>query len=176
MRALRAWFRYEKSRAGGAKRAAEGEGDLEVPGAPDYLTPFLQVRGTECPPPPTLGNVQVASCMRPMLRRPPPPARLQNALNPSKLTRDEAARADQQCRKALRERLIERVNIIQKRLDEENEKLMKKQQLFQRTREHVLTADEQFEKDCAEAMFRIGILEQRLARQVCGLRACPVDS
>ena len=34
---------------------------------------------------------------------------------------------DSECRKAMRARLIERVNIIQHRLDEENDKLHKKQ-------------------------------------------------
>jgi hypothetical protein len=40
---------------------------------------------------------------------------------------EEAKRIDHECRKAMRARLIERVNIIQHRLDEENEKLHKKQ-------------------------------------------------
>lgn len=40
---------------------------------------------------------------------------------------EEAKRADHECRKAMRARLVERVNIIQRRLDEENEKLQKKQ-------------------------------------------------
>ena len=35
---------------------------------------------------------------------------------------------------------------------------------FQRTREHNEGADEEFEKFCQEAMFRIQILEQRLQR------------
>ena len=82
------------------------------------------------------------------------------------LLQAEAQRADRECRKALKERLIERVNIIQRRLDAENEKLQKKQQEFQRNRDQVEGAEEEFEKFCAEAMFRIGILEQRLQRQV----------
>ena len=40
------------------------------------------------------------------------------------------------------------------------------QQEFQRNRDQVEGAEEEFEKYCAEAMFRIGILEQRLQRQV----------
>ena len=42
------------------------------------------------------------------------------------------------------------------------------QQEFQRNRDQVEGAEEEFEKYCAEAMFRIGILEQRLQRQVGG--------
>ena len=42
-------------------------------------------------------------------------------------TQEEALRAEKACRRALKERLVERVNIIRRRLDEENEKLHKKQ-------------------------------------------------
>jgi len=87
--------------------------------------------------------------------------------DPDHPTKDEAARADKECRKALKERLIERVNIIQRRLDEENAKLAKKQAAFQRSQREQLGegAEEEFEQFCAEAMFKIGILEQRLQRQ-----------
>ena len=68
------------------------------------------------------------------------------------------------CLTALKERLVERANIIQKRLDDENQQLAKKQNAFQRTRDHTEGADEEFEKYCSAAMFRIGILEQRLSR------------
>ena len=64
----------------------------------------------------------------------------------------------------LKERLLERANIIQRRLDEENTTLAKKQAAFQRSREHLEGADEAFEAFCSKAMFRIQILEQRLAR------------
>ena len=40
------------------------------------------------------------------------------------------------------------------------------QQEFSRSRDQVEGAEEEFEKFCADAMFRIGILEQRLHRQV----------
>uniref|UniRef100_A0A7S1C183 Uncharacterized protein n=1 Tax=Bicosoecida sp. CB-2014 TaxID=1486930 RepID=A0A7S1C183_9STRA len=90
---------------------------------------------------------------------------LQTCVNPREPTREEAIKADRECRKALKERLIERVNIIQRRLEEENAALQKRQSAFQRNRDHVQGADEEFEQFCAEAMFRIGILEQRLQRQ-----------
>ena len=85
------------------------------------------------------------------------------------LLQEEAQRAERECARAMRARLVERVNIIQRRLDEENEKLQKKQQEFQRNRDQVDGAEEDFEKFCAEAMFRIGILEQRLQRHVSGV-------
>ena len=64
----------------------------------------------------------------------------------------------------VKERLLERANIIQRRLDDENSQLQKKQAAFQRSRDHVDGADEEFEKFCSEAMFRVQILEQRLSR------------
>lgn len=87
--------------------------------------------------------------------------------NPNNPTREEAVAADRACRKALKERLIERVNIIQRRLDDENAKLAKRQAAFQRSQREQLGegAEEEFERFCAESMFRIGVLEQRLQRQ-----------
>ncbi|KAJ1445509.1 hypothetical protein M885DRAFT_549673 [Pelagophyceae sp. CCMP2097] len=77
---------------------------------------------------------------------------------------DEAQHARDSCLKSLRERLIERANIIMTRLNEENAKLSKKQATFQRNqRDNDPQAEEDFEKFCSEAMFRIQILEQRLA-------------
>merc|ERR1712072_190430 len=80
------------------------------------------------------------------------------------ISKCQAENARDSCLKALKERLLERANIIQRRLDEENGQLAKKQAAFQRSRDHVEGADEEFEKFCSEAMFRIQILEQRLAR------------
>jgi len=80
------------------------------------------------------------------------------------ITVEEAEEARNSCLKALKERLLERATIIQCRLDDENAMLAKKQAAFQRSRDHVEGADEEFEKFCSEAMFRIQILEQRLAR------------
>jgi DnaJ-domain-containing protein 1 len=59
----------------------------------------------------------------------------------------------------LKERLIERANIIMTRLNEENAKLAKKQATFQRNqRDNDPQAEEDFERFCSEAMFRIQIL------------------
>jgi hypothetical protein len=89
---------------------------------------------------------------------------LQGSSDPKNPSREEAQNSRDACLKALKERLLERANIIQRRLDEENATLAKRQAAFQRSRDHVEGADEKFEKFCSEAMFRIQILEQRLAR------------
>ncbi|OQR89593.1 hypothetical protein ACHHYP_06188 [Achlya hypogyna] len=81
------------------------------------------------------------------------------------LTKDEAHTVRDLCLKNLKERLLERANIIQTRLDKENSALAKKQAAFQRSqREHDQGTDEEFERFCSETMFRIQILEQRLTR------------
>ena len=51
------------------------------------------------------------------------------------------------------------------RLDDENNLLARKQFGFQRTHDHATAEqEEEYEEFCAEAWFRIQILEQRLAR------------
>lgn len=64
---------------------------------------------------------------------------------------------------ALRARLVERANIIQSRLNDENAKLGREQERFQRSQREGDLSTEEYEKYCTEAMFRIQILEQRLA-------------
>jgi hypothetical protein len=80
------------------------------------------------------------------------------------LTKEEALKANDLCLRALKERLVERANIISRRLDRENEALAKRQAAFQRSRDPVEGADEEYEKFCMDAMFRIQILEQRLQK------------
>ena len=87
-----------------------------------------------------------------------------NLTDISKITKEEAKEARESCLRALRERLLDRFVIIQKRLDEENAQLAKRQAAYQRSRDHVEGADEEFEQFCHEAMFRIQILDQRLQR------------
>lgn len=78
-------------------------------------------------------------------------------------TEKEARIADRECRNAYRSRLLERAHALHRRLEEENEKLLRRQQLFARSRDHGDEATEEFEADVNEAMFRISILEKRLA-------------
>jgi len=81
------------------------------------------------------------------------------------LPRDEALQAREACLRSLKDRLVERANIVQSRLDDENALLSKKQAAFQRNRDHMDPSDEaEYERYCQEAMFRIQILEQRLDR------------
>jgi len=90
---------------------------------------------------------------------------LQNVQDVKKINREEGMKARDACLRALKERLLERANIIQTRLDEENSHLAKKQAAFQRSqRDHDQGGDEEFERFCSETMFRIQILEQRLTR------------
>ena len=81
----------------------------------------------------------------------------------SYITKDEGLEIRQNCLDALKARLVERANIIQSRLNEENAKLGRKQEQFQRSQREGDFSTEEYEKYCTEAMFRIQILEQRLS-------------
>ena len=81
------------------------------------------------------------------------------------LSREEALQARDSCLRSLKDRLVERANIVQSRLDEENAALSKRQAAFSRNRDHMDPSDEaEYERYAQEAMFRIQILEQRLDR------------
>lgn len=82
----------------------------------------------------------------------------------SKLSREDAIEVRQACLDSLKNRLVERANIIQSRLNDENTKLAKKQEKFQRSQRDGDVSTEEYEKYCTEAMFRIQILEQRLVQ------------
>eukprot|EP00951_Prasinocladus_malaysianus_P050443 scaffold680464_cov52-Prasinocladus_malaysianus.AAC.1 len=81
------------------------------------------------------------------------------------VTLQEAMDVREKCLKALKDRLIERANIIQARHEEETSALAKRQANFQRDRDQMSREDEEeYERQCEESMFRIHILEQRLKR------------
>ncbi len=88
---------------------------------------------------------------------------IRNVKDIDKLSKEEAIEIRQACLDALKSRLVERANIIQSRLNEENAKLGRKQEQFQRSQREGDLSTEEYEKYCTEAMFRIQILEQRLA-------------
>jgi hypothetical protein len=88
---------------------------------------------------------------------------LRNVQDMNALSKEEALAIRQACLDALKARLVERANIIQTKLHEENAKLGRKQELFQRSQREGDFSTEEYEKYCTEAMFRIQILEQRLA-------------
>jgi len=80
-----------------------------------------------------------------------------------KISKEEALEVRQACLDSLKARLVERANIIQTRLHDENNKLAKRQEQFQRSQREGDLSTEEYEKYCTEAMFRIQILEQRLS-------------
>lgn len=88
---------------------------------------------------------------------------LRNIRDATRISKDEAMEVRQACLDGLKARLVERANIIQTRLNEENQKLARKQEQFQRSQREGDLSTEEYERYCTEAMFRINILEQRLA-------------
>jgi hypothetical protein len=83
------------------------------------------------------------------------------------LSRKQAQQIKEDCLKALKERLLERANIIQAHLDTENEKLKQRQAIYSRqggAAANNAEADEEFSRFYEEATFRISILQARLAR------------
>jgi len=88
---------------------------------------------------------------------------LRNVRDTASLSAEEALDVRQSCLDAFKARLVERANIIQARLADENAKLVRKQEQFQRSQRDGDLSTEEYEKFCTEAMFRISILEQRQA-------------
>lgn len=81
------------------------------------------------------------------------------------LTREQALAVRERCLLALKDRLIERANIIQARLEEEQAALARRQASYARDRDALTPAEEEeYEHAADEAAFRIGILQRRLAR------------
>merc|ERR1712070_264488 len=87
---------------------------------------------------------------------------LRNLKEPNNLSREDAMDIRQTCLDSPKARLVERANIIQSRLNEENSKLARKQEQFTRAQRDGEMSNEEYEKYCTEAMFRISILEKRL--------------
>jgi hypothetical protein len=71
------------------------------------------------------------------------------------------------CKNDFRKRLLERAGIIQRRLEDEQDQLRKRRSQMQRRGENVEKDERVFEQYQADAMFRIHILEARLARHEC---------
>merc|ERR1719198_1181029 len=68
------------------------------------------------------------------------------------------------CTQDFRKRLTDRAEIIQRRLEDEQDQLRKRRAQMQRRGDNVEKDERDFEKYQSEAMFRTQILEQRLAR------------
>ena len=78
---------------------------------------------------------------------------------------EDAVYLKQRCLADLKQRLIDKANLMQSRFNMENKRIQDKQQWYQSNPINMSREDEQEYLDyCAEAMFRIHILEIRLNR------------
>eukprot|EP00594_Rhizosolenia_setigera_P002792 CAMPEP_0178940104 /NCGR_PEP_ID=MMETSP0789-20121207/605_1 /TAXON_ID=3005 /ORGANISM="Rhizosolenia setigera, Strain CCMP 1694" /LENGTH=399 /DNA_ID=CAMNT_0020619069 /DNA_START=206 /DNA_END=1405 /DNA_ORIENTATION=- len=116
---------------------------------------------------------------------------LKHIADMNNITKDEARTIRDCCVRTLKERLIERTNIIQNRLDQENTRLSQYQAVYQQQQQQshsrsttnsthnvvphndsslleeqsqVVFSQEEFEKICSEIKFKIKVLEHRLAQ------------
>ena len=78
------------------------------------------------------------------------------------LTKEEAHKVRESFLKTMKERLMERANIIQTRLDEEMDKLVTIQIEYQKEKKIGSSCEKEFEEICSDKNFRIKILEKRL--------------
>lgn len=87
----------------------------------------------------------------------------EHPINPERLTRNEATRVRDNALDAFRERLLARSHIIQARLQQETDELVRMQATYQRDRETMSREEEEhYMLFCNQAMFRIQVLEKRL--------------
>ncbi len=83
----------------------------------------------------------------------------------TQLTREMALQVKNACLRALKERLIERANIIQQRLDEANAELVRRQTAYSRKQDHIdKNEEEEYMRFVHESQFTIQILMQRRKR------------
>ncbi|XP_063801875.1 dynein regulatory complex subunit 7 isoform X2 [Pseudophryne corroboree] len=84
---------------------------------------------------------------------------------PEKLSRLQAHQVKEDCLSDLKQRIIQKANLIQARFEKETQELQKKQQWYQQNQLSMCKEDEDtYMEYCSEAMFRIQILETRLNR------------
>lgn len=85
--------------------------------------------------------------------------------NPDKLNSAQAFKLKEDCLADLKQRLIDKANLIQLRFENETSKLHNRQQEYQQKQIAMTKDDEEdYFNYCSEAMFRIHILEMRLVR------------
>ncbi|KAH6571185.1 hypothetical protein BASA61_001782 [Batrachochytrium salamandrivorans] len=88
-----------------------------------------------------------------------------NYKNPDNLGRDDALAVKDACLKSLKERLIEKANIIQGRLDEVTTEYQKRQLAYSRNADSMTVEEtDDYVSFCNDALFRIHILEKRLVK------------
>ncbi|XP_014674580.1 PREDICTED: dynein regulatory complex subunit 7-like [Priapulus caudatus] len=79
------------------------------------------------------------------------------------LKRSQALRVKDECLQDLKQRLIDKANLIQSRFEQETNELQKKQQWYQQCQTSMSKEDEEeYLSYCSASMFRIHILEHRL--------------
>jgi len=79
------------------------------------------------------------------------------------MTRELAVQVKEACLKAMRDRLVQKYNLIQSRLEKENSALQKRQKARELDKTQPENEDD-YERFVQETSFRIKILEQRLLR------------
>ncbi|KAK6999816.1 dynein regulatory complex subunit 7 [Biomphalaria glabrata] len=85
--------------------------------------------------------------------------------DPEKITKNQAIKLKEDCLGDLKQRLIDKANLIQSRFEKETQELQKKQAWYQQNQVSMSKADEEdYLNYCSETMFRINILESRLNR------------
>ncbi|KAL7862681.1 hypothetical protein SRHO_G00116650 [Serrasalmus rhombeus] len=85
--------------------------------------------------------------------------------DPESLTQQEVLQLRTDCLAELKQRLIDRANLIQARFEEETQELQQKQQWYQKNQLAMTKDDEdEYLAYCSNAMFRINILKLRLSR------------
>ncbi|XP_066281763.1 dynein regulatory complex subunit 7-like [Branchiostoma lanceolatum] len=85
--------------------------------------------------------------------------------DPDKIARQQAFKLKEDCLADLKQRLIDKANLIQSRFEKETQELQKRQQWYQQNQVSMTKEDEEeYLAYCSEAMFRIHILELRLNR------------
>ncbi|XP_063052999.1 dynein regulatory complex subunit 7 [Engraulis encrasicolus] len=85
--------------------------------------------------------------------------------DPEKLTRSMAQRLRMECLADIKQRLIDKANLIQSRFEKETQELQQKQQWYQKNQANMNKEDEdQYLAYCSDAMFRIHVLKLRLNR------------
>ncbi|OAF65108.1 hypothetical protein A3Q56_07177, partial [Intoshia linei] len=85
--------------------------------------------------------------------------------DPKNITKSQAYKCKDDCLLDLKQRLINKANLIQSRYEKETKNLQKKQSWYQQNQISMQKDDEiNYLNYCSEAMFRIRILETRLAR------------
>eukprot|EP01137_Pigoraptor_chileana_P033672 Opistho-2@24921 len=83
---------------------------------------------------------------------------------PNKLTTEDAQRVREECLKDLKQRLIDKANLIQSRFEEETAELQRRQAWYAQNQNTIdKDEEEEYVAFCNDAMFRVHILEQRLA-------------